>query len=87
MTAIQIIERGYTKSELQWELARKRKGRVPRRTLDFWIQELKMYPDPELGLFVESDLEILKGLISWLKSGRTIAQYKIQLMRTQSNAS
>ena len=74
----------YTAADLRHLLHRIRKRPVPRDTLKYWRRCIGIYPD-HLNLYTACDLDLLKGLVTWLNRGGTIRQYEAQLQRMQNN--
>ena len=74
----------YSASDLRHLLQRIRKRPVPRETLKYWRKCLGIYPD-EFYLYTACDLDLLKGLVTWLNRGGNIRQYEAQLQRMQNN--
>lgn len=64
----------YTFEDLRLELQRIR-GRMPPRTLYFWISRLGIIPN-DRGFYEASDLEILKRLNRFLKRVPNIDKFK-----------
>lgn len=73
---------GYTFEDLRQELARIR-GRMPARTLYFWLSRLAIVPNSE-GLYEAEDLELLKRLHRFLKRVPNIDKFK-QIIRQELN--
>jgi hypothetical protein len=74
----------YSASDLRHLLQRIRKRPVPRETLKYWRKCLGIYPD-EFNLYTACDLDLLKGLVTWLNRGGTIRQYESQLHQRMQN--
>lgn len=75
----------YTFTELRLELAKHRGGKVPPRTLQWWMQQLKMKPN-EHGFYETEDLKVLVRLVYWLKRCRSIEKFRNLILQEISNA-
>lgn len=75
----------YTAADLRNLLHRIRRRSVPRETLKYWRKCLGIVPD-QFNLYTACDLDLLKGLVTWLARGGTIRQYdQLIQKRIQNN--
>jgi hypothetical protein len=74
----------YTAADLRHLLQRQRGKPVPRETLKYWRKSLGITPDG-FNLYTACDLDLLKGLVTWLKRGGTIRQYDQLLKQRMTN--
>lgn len=86
MHTIEILT-GYTFEQLREIGERFRRKRLPPRTLQHWLSKLGIERDDD-GLYSESDAELIKALIKWLRRpGNTIDEFVNQLREIYGNAS
>ncbi len=75
METIEIKTR-YTFEDLQRELARIRDRGMPRSTLYYWLEKLRILPGLD-GYYTEDDLDVLKDLNRFLKRCPSIKKFSI----------
>jgi DNA-binding transcriptional MerR regulator len=73
---IECLEDGFFNSrELRILLAKHRQKAVPDRTLRFWRNQLKIFPQDGY-LYTQEDLQLLVRLVRWIARGGTIDGFK-----------